>query len=147
MLKHVSLISQAQSAPHITTITPMFSSFMSHPYILSFRRHSSCAMSTDSYLGHWLFTALKSHLWAAMNWHNFVPTCHLRPLMSTSLPSIVSPRLYQMSATCPTHMRRDQSLSVNNGTQEQEKRKWNKDHTDALWLVETRFWRPYAVFC
>lgn len=63
---------------------------MSHPYILALRRHSSYTMSIDSYLGHWLFTTYRNQLWSVMNWHYFMPTCHHSPLMSTSLPAIVS---------------------------------------------------------
>lgn len=75
--------------------------------------------SWDARLTRWVLTAIwplsvhrfkENQLWLIMNWHDFVPTRHLGPPMSTSLPAIVSPRWYPTSVTCPAHMRRDQRL-------------------------------------
>ncbi len=118
---------------------------MSHPYIPPLRPHLSHTMSTDSYLGHWPFTALKNC--CGRQWIG-TTLCQL----ATSGPSCPHPCLLLfppiISNVCylsRPHEKRSKALSVNNGTQEQENRKWNQDHTDALWLVETRLWRPYAV--
>lgn len=88
MLKQFSL--SCKFSPHHNHT--VVSSFMSHPYILTLRRHSYYTTSTDSYPGLWLLTTTTNQLPTVMNWHDFVPTCHLSPLTSTSLlPAIVPP--------------------------------------------------------
>lgn len=121
----------------------VFSSFMSHSYILALRRCSSYATSTDSYLGHWLFTTLRNV--------DCNELARLRANLPPQPPHVhisacyCFPRWYPTAATCPAHMRRDQRLRLWTTAHRNLNRKWNQDHTDALWLVEERLWRPYAV--